>query len=413
MKSEVLKRIKKMCVVAGVVSMLATFAACGAAEEQASNAVATEVASTSTEVTVATEAPTSESTEESTAQSTMEPIDVSKLPKKITYYGNASGSYYVETIYTYNEVGLLVKEEVKDSSLVEEGIEEPDIVEYTYDAYGNLIQQVRQYNCPMGGGMFIEQTETTSYNTDGNEIKFELKDDSSNQIMIVREYTYDESGYLVEQYEVIDGAMERRTCYENDSYGNVLKTYTVDAAGNRTEAYDYKQYEYYADGTLKREERYITETGKLKDVTEYDEQGRFCLSEYLDDDGTCSIRECVEYDEQGDVTKRLRYEKINNPELVLVREAIYSKEDNTVTTTSYDYAGENGRTSTEMLNCEFPEYDENGRLVSKKVNSSSTPEYYYLYDYEYDEAGNMIKETCYSYYFEDNGSVSSWTEYVY
>jgi len=217
---------------------------------------------------------------------------------------------------------------------------------------------------------------------------------------------------LVEQYEVYDVGMERRTYYENDSHGNEVKTYTEDASGERVEGYTYMQYEYYEDGTLKRKESYDTSTGALKGVIEYDERGNECLDEYWSD-GKCSMREVIEYDEQGDVAKRLYYEAINSPELVLRRETICSKEDNTLTFTEYDYDGKNGRTSTKMLNNEVPEYDENGRMVSKKVYSDSNPEYYYLYDYEYDEAGNLIKETEHSYYFEDNGSIEAWTEYVY
>lgn len=448
MKMSVLKQVRKMCVLACVLSMLVTLVACGSIEEPASDSLPAssgvvselpeadtevsaeteEVAEVSTETEEATEVSTeteeatevSTETEETTdgadeaeeteEESEPEVIDVNKLAKKVIEYMSESGSYYREHVYSYNEAGILLKQESTTYSNGE--IDEQDIFEYTYDESGNLIQQFEKSGDASDGYMYWATT-ITSYDTEGKILKVDLEGiwDTS-----VTDYIYDEAGYLVEKRKTSEGYEGEeeisRTYYTNDSHGNVIKTLDVDAYGYESEPYSYNQYEYYEDGTVKKSKNYVTSTDALRGVLEYDEEGRCIVDEYWSD-GVCNSRLIKKYDEKGNVILIQQYRLNSDSEMALDYESIFSEEDNTFTYRSYDDDGSVKYSDVKMWNCEFPEYDENGVLVSKKVYSDSNSEYYYLYDYEYDENGNLIKETCHSYYFDDNGKINSWTEYYY
>jgi len=407
MKRKVLRHAKKVCVLATVISMVTTFAACGSAEEQVSDssresaAAVTEAPAKATPAPTVTEAPiaepTAEPTPEPTPEPTMEPIDISKLVKKqITY--NEEGTATDTYTYTYNEMGLLAKEEYIDIYNWEG---QPQITEYTYDTNGKLSK--KEFHA--SDGAYFYETEILTYNADGNVTKDEYESSGMKRVI---DYVYDESGKLVEENFETDG-LSTKTCYEYDEHGNLINQRTwVD--GEEGEGRSYK-YEYYADGIVKRKESYSGE--KLSTVEEYHENGARRMKESISSEGACTER--CEYDENDRLVLRVEYahrydEWIPKSEYRYT----YSEADNTITTTQCDLNTNATYEKVEMQNREFSEYDENGVLVSLKIYSNMLtedgPKLNYLYEYEYDEAGNLVKETCYD---GQNGEVEDWIEYIY
>jgi len=277
--------------------------------------------------------------------------DISKLVKKEIRYDE----YGTQTWkYTYDKKGLLIKEVCTYKS---EDDKRETVTEYTYDADGKILSNVY-----MEGGY-------------------------SDYLY----YLYDESGRLIETNSGEDGQDSRLT-REYDEHGNVI----CERLWYYGFVFETDYYKYYADGTLKKIEKY------RKDETGLGEE----------------LRSSEEYDESGRVISRVEYAQENGEPVQMTKSTyVYSAEDNTVTTTIYDAEDNITEVTERMWNVEFPEYDENGRLVSKKVYYGKTTgdeaDFYYLDTYEYDDAGNKVKETHQSYYYEDNGKIIYWKEYFY
>lgn len=264
------------------------------------------------------------------------------------------GNETAETKYAYDKKGLLIKEEY---SYTYDGGNRTIITEYTYDADGKILSEV--------------STEA-GYSS-------------------VRNYLYDELGRLVEINSGEDGQDSRLT-REYDEYGNVICE-SMWFFGKEAET---SYYEYYETGTIKKIENYKKNGTTLKDELNFVE----------------------EYDESGKTIFRVEYVQENREPVQDVKFIYeYSVEDNTVITTIYDADDNITETKVRMLNVEFPEYDEDGKMTSVKKYYGKTTEpeadFYYLYTYEYDKEGNKIKEICYSYYHDDNGKVRYSKEYYY
>lgn len=340
-----------------------------------------------------------EATKETENEATQDVVDVSKLVKKKIQYDEEGTAAYTY-IYTYDENGLLLKEEHIDIYNWEG---QPQITEYTYDADGKLAQTVFYVS---DGGYYF-QKEIKTYNSDGNVTREEYE---SEGLKKTTDYLYDASGNLAEMNIDMDDTTIKYA-YEYDSYGNLLSNRTW-YSGEESIAYSYK-YEYYEDGTVKRKESYSGET--LSFVEEYYENGVCRAAENISH-GACTGRE--EFDENGNRTLTVEYVHRYDEWVPDSRyQYTYSEADNTVTTTKCDVDGNVVYTEVKMLNTDIPEYDENGVKVSMKSYFGTVDGYgsdfYYLYTYEYDEIGNMVKETCYNYYMDYNGALEKWTEYSY
>ena len=398
--------VKKCCVLVAAVSMMTLLVACGSAKEQevstaADNAVVTQAPAKETPAPTVTEAPTPEPTQAPTP----EPVDVGTLIKtKIRYddEGTATDTY----IYTYNEWGLIAKEEYIDVYNWEGA---PQVTEYIYDDSGKLLR--KEYNAASSDGMF--RKETDYYDENGNVVKNEYSDIFTTRLMT---YTYDEKGNLIEETFDID-EMSTKTRYEYDQYGNVTKeSQLVD--GEEVTGRSYK-YEYYGDGTVKTKESYYGDERNL--IEEYYENGNLRVVKSMSGD---SCTQVTEYDENGNCllyesySNKLDFDTMTSSWVVMWRyEYDYSFEDNTYTYTTKDGEGKVVSTELKLINPEIPQYDENGKMVSMKEYFGPAEgygtEFYYLHTYEYDAAGNLTKEECFSYYNQDNGAYKWRIEYTY
>ena len=396
--------IKKCCILATTVSMLTVLAACGSAEEvntAADNAVVTQAPAKETPAPAETEAPTPEPTEAPAP----EPIDIGSLVKtKIRY--NEEGTATDTYIYTYNDAGQITKEEYIDIYNWEG---KPQVTDYIYDDSGKLTRT--EYNANDGGGLYLK--EINYYDGNGNVVKNEYDSVFLHRLM---NYIYDESGNLIEEtFETDD--VSTKTSYEYDKYGNITKQRQW-GDGEEYTGRSYK-YEYYGDGTVKKKESYYGDDRNL--IEEFYENGNLRVSKSMDGD---SCTQVTEYDENGNCllyesySNKLDFDTMTTSWVVMWRyEYDYSFEDNTYTYTTINGEGAVVSTELKLINREIPEYDENGRMVSMKeyfgTASGYGADFYYLHTYEYDAAGNLTKEECFSYYNQDNGAYKWRIEYTY
>ena len=152
--------------------------------------------------------------------------------------------------------------------------------------------------------------------------------------------------------------------YFYDSDGNVSHwyEYTYDENGHRT-----SQRHFNADGSMDWKEAW--------DST-YDENG-YCLSDcYYDDDGNV----------------RLRIERI------------FDENGNEINRNSYN--GDGSVIWEDSFECVFTE---DGRFLSHRNYTADGSGLGWGYEYTYDAAGKVVKET----YYDDDGAVSAWYEYAY
>ena len=113
------------------------------------------------------------------------------------------------------------------------------------------------------------------------------------------------------------------------------------------------------------------------------------------------LREGKEYDEAGNVIKSISYNK-RPDRIVSWTEYEYDSMGNEVKYTCYNTSGETGYWGESK-------YDENGnRTQSIYYYSDGETE---IYEYEYDEAGNMVMEAHYGNF--DDKSIGGWYEYEY
>lgn len=173
--------------------------------------------------------------------------------------------------YTYDTDGNNIRYEEDDNN---DGIPD-DITHYAYDADGNRNVYARDRN---GDGM-LEYTETYAYDINGNRTRREKDTDGDGSPNSITDYKYDAEGNL--------------TRSENDSDGDG----TPESIGS---------YSTYVDGNTERVERDNDSDGIADSIrtTTYDAYGNRLRTEYDDDaDGALDTILTDSYDESGNTTR--------------------------------------------------------------------------------------------------------------
>ena len=219
--------------------------------------------------------------------------------RRVSYVDyDAGGNFREQTIYVYDGNGNMIKETVYDAS----GLVNKEI-ETVYNENGGIKERRED---------FLKEI----YNDNGNTLyRIVCMEDGSE--FVWDEYYYSSEGLLTEHI-MHDSGAEGRDLYYYDSLGTPIKT------------------EYYSDGTLVREDIYVTPTlmekyeytGEseqyLKEKQEFDEKGRIVHRYTYAADGSVNIDQADEWDEDGNNTKILRYK---NGEFVIWCEYEYADKD--------------------------------------------------------------------------------------
>jgi YD repeat-containing protein len=250
--------------------------------------------------------------------------------------GNVNETYYeydgltltAKTVYKYhgeitrteyNETGVVIKEVITDGDWTNT---------YNYDEYGNLIEKFEEYN----GTTEVIYTLENEYDEFGNLIKVTRHD---NEYTDVHEYTYDEKGNCILDYEQNYKGSELLSFWHYK--------FTYDEKGNCLTELD----EYYSAGELSPSYTYYQEFT-------YDENGNMIKRDHKS--GGYVGSETNEYDALGNKIKNVSY----NPD---------------------------GTIHTYMF-----QYDENRNLRRERTTFSDSNNIRTII-YEYDERNELLMDT--------------------
>ena len=248
--------------------------------------------------------------------------------------------------------------------------------------------------------------ETLTFDAAGNPVR---KEGYYSDGTLAYYVEYGPNGYTsVEDYNE-DGSLF--SCYkvEYDSNGNQSKTEWYGSDGTLL---GYVLYEYDSDGNETKEEYYDSD-GKLNyyavpndsgemvvynpDGTLFDydndqesqtnsDDSRETREDYYDENGELRQYALFQYDEEGNVIEVRRYDKADT--LVWSSMYSYNSEGNLSECTVYD------KFDNILLSLTYT-YDSSGNLIEQISDITSKDgncTHYLYYQYEYDDAGNIVKE---------------------
>lgn len=258
-------------------------------------------------------------------------------------------------------------EEVPDSSISTEAeTPAPSDVQEPEDTEGTETEEITLIS------------KETYYDADGSIIRwYEMEyDDTGNQIKLTN---YDADGNTVQWCEV-----------EYDTAGNLVKEVTYNADGSIN-----IDCEYDAFGNVTKELVYLSHDGSFLCwyENEYDESGNLTKQFKLNEDGSMSHE--YEYNDAGNLIKDISYD----PGEIIALQYEYEYDDLRYITKESAYLYGDLWFSEEYE----VEYDASGKPIK---SSTSFPRGGGI-TYEYDYAGNRIKET----HFNSDGSINSECEY--
>lgn len=178
------------------------------------------------------------------------------------------------TCYYYDENGY------QEKTIVTHRSGSQDITYYTYDPYGQVIEERNQVHLD---GMVIDFAHTLyEYDSMGNQIS--LVQYLDNSMRKKQEWTYDESGRLTGEFIHHNGSPSYSgTVYEYNEQGRLIREFEAT----------------FVDGIaqyIPSVQRYI-----------YNDAGQ-CIERYTEYNGEKGARTVYVYDEHGNLSKELHYE---------------------------------------------------------------------------------------------------------
>jgi len=245
----------------------------------------------------------------------------------------------------------------------------------------------------------------SEYNDKGQLVK-ETDLTSSREIEEQRVYEYDDEGNLVRESELDKyGTTE----FVYDKHGNPLTVTAYDKNGEwrYTQQYSY-EYEYYSDGTLSHERQYLLhedfDGGRhLVSKIDYNQDGNPVYSET---NGDFSSVTTYEYDENGRLIKKFGDSSFSTGDTSTI-EYEYDANGNVSAENHTNTIGESGATTDRLKFKIVYEYDQYGNLT-KETDYDENGDLHNTQTYEYKYGEGGVIETV-SYYF--NGELSSVTAY--
>ena len=191
---------------------------------------------------------------------------------------------------------------------------------YDYHANGQLATE-NEY-----ADKVLESSKT--YNEKGNELCYVRYKEGQESYR--KECSYDADGKLLKVEETHDGKLENWTTYEYDANACLARINSIASYFGENTPYVYSLIETYEDGTIKKDMRYQLDEGKYLDNGEvatddmyelmnecdYDANGNITketnyANEYLEN-GKVADKRVAEFDENGNCTSYLYYDKDGN-----------------------------------------------------------------------------------------------------
>ena len=237
---------------------------------------------------------------------------------------------------------------------------------YEYDEYGRKVKFTNTFSG------YTEEIEYDEMGRDWQHYSY-----LSGSLFERDENEYDENSILIRTTQYADYAGYPYTIeYKYDEEGNLIQETTISSYSEQIESTEYK----YDDSGRKIEQAHTTQL-QIENTT-------------------------IKYNEDGSYLETLAKQGISSDRIEYI-DTLYDEHDNALRVKShYD----NGHISSDVqYNYEFNEQNQLVKMVSEYSDYKTET------TYEYDEYGNLIKETVYRFdqLTGDRGELGEWIEYEY
>ncbi len=326
------------------------------------------------------------------------------------------------TDYTLNEYGDVIKIEYSLDSIPNKVPYEEHVFSYTYDDEGRIIKKVTDW--PNGE----TTTEEYIYNEYGDVTKKTETNTQGTTSITDTEYVY-ENGIMVKKTTTCNEYSESKVVYEYDSHGSKIHEesksvsrdyeYTYDELGRvatMLRNFDAKQmfeYTYDENGNEIKRVSYVPGVPDIKNTIEqiFDENGNVLQIVESIDNGRSVYTTKHTYDERGNMLTNFKVDKNSETQTDLVYSYVYDEDGKILEKTIeargtgsknryvYEY-DENGNKIKEELylgdnkleSTTTRSYDEENRVIKIVIDYAADGKLSTVYEYEYDECGNVIYE---------------------
>ena len=330
-------------------------------------------------------------------------------------------SHTKTTEYTVNEHGDITKEtQIIDYEGKKTSIEYT--YEYTYDENGKMTKKYKVWP--------NQESDTTEYiyNEQGDVIK-ETYSSSVNSTKISEyEYEYNADGEKVKITKTINEYRESKALYEYDSHGSKIYEasadierryeYTYDELGRvatMLQDFDTKQmfeYTYDEKGNEIKRVSYSTNAPDIKNTIEriFDENGNVVKTTESKDNGRYVYITTQTYDERGNILTNFKVGENSEVETDRVHSYVYDDDGKIIEETTgtrgaesgnryvyeYDERGNNVKRELyfgdELDSTIIRSYDDDDNVIKMVIDYAKEGKVSSVYEYEYDECGNLIYE---------------------
>ena len=330
-------------------------------------------------------------------------------------------SHTKTTEYTVNEHGDITKEtQIIDYEGKKTSTEYT--YEYTYDENGKITQKYKVWP--------NQESDTTEYiyNEQGDVIK-ETYSSSVNSTKISEyEYEYNADGEKVKITKTINEYRESKALYEYDSHGSKIYEasadierryeYTYDELGRvatMLQDFDTKQmfeYTYDEKGNEIKRVSYSTNAPDIKNTIEriFDENGNVVKTTESKDNGRYVYITTQTYDERGNILTNFKVGENSEVETDRVHSYVYDDDGKIIEETTgtrgaesgnryvyeYDERGNNVKRELyfgdELDSTIIRSYDDDDNVIKMVIDYAKEGKVSSVYEYEYDECGNLIYE---------------------
>lgn len=356
-------------------------------------------------------------------------------------------NHITTTEYTLNEHGDIIKDtKTTDYNDIKTVIEYE--YEYTYDETGKITKKYMVWP--------NQESDTTEYiyNEQGDVIKETVSSSVNYTKVNEYEYEYNDDGEKTKITTKTNEYRESKASYEYDSHGS--KIYEASASTERRYEYTYdelgrvvtmvqnfdtkRMFEYTYDENNNEIKRvvYAVDTPDIKNTTEqvFDENGKVIKITESSENGSYVYVTTHTYDERGNILTRFKVRENSEAETDQVYTYKYDENGNILEQTVearrtggknkyvFEYDVNGNRIKEELYHEDAKlyittehTYDSENRVVKTVIEYAEEKKLPTIYEYEYDECGNLIYEFRMNEQYSGNNVATSYTysnyEYYY
>lgn len=355
-------------------------------------------------------------------------------------YTNDTATKYLCTYYTYDFLGRMIRETLKDETgtVLNDYSTETEIVTFNneplereittyYNSDGTVHSHTKEYNDVGGNTVRLEQEYDTNqyYVNNYNYSNYNLLISSSGDTIETQNYFYDDLGRLVQikdnnnksTYYTYDS--QNRIVSQNNDSGAVVNyyytphgtNYRVDTLVDTVNGTDYysksiSSYDLY--GNIVQLKQNINTPGESEEFSitnyTYDKNNRITMTEDVIDSSNSRYSQYC-YDDSGNLIKS--FTGLTSPLTILNEDNYTASGDNNFSVVSYEYDdfGNQTKYTDSLGRSELYEYSFSNQLNKKTLRDGT------VVNYSYDAMGRCTQETVgnkfINYNYDSRGQLTS------